>query len=271
MASLWIVATAATPLEGGPPRPVASNSRLQINRALCDSPTSQIYNGSVVIEARKCHAELNVNILTGYASAGDVPHHPLWITFIPSDVQDILNSLNLLQHKYQYINIQYIELTIVLNMRWWTYIAVLCLLVSLGGSQDAEDTATEDFLDEDDGTTTEIMETTTVDPGPDPANPFKYYAEKQEKLLKAVSADVMEYVAPHFVKDVHELNITGDCTYGLLKFLFGLKKFRPWAIKSKFVVLILNTFPHLRHFHVLFFVLLSHYYAIHNIKCCVFF
>lgn len=111
-------------------------------------------------------------------------------------------------------------------------VGAVCLLASLGGGQDLEggEVQTEE---DDDSTTTELIETTTVDPGPDPANPFKYYADKQEKLVKAVSADVMEYVAPHFVKDVHELNITGDCTYGLLKFLFGLKKFRPWAIKSE--------------------------------------
>lgn len=114
----------------------------------------------------------------------------------------------------------------------WLYIAVVCLLVSVGGSQ--EDTEDTEVTTEDEETTTELQETTTVDPGPDPANPFKYYAEKQEKLVKAVSADVMEYVAPHFIKDLHELNITGDCTYGLLKFLFGLKKFRPWSIKSEF-------------------------------------
>ncbi|OQR74296.1 hypothetical protein BIW11_03443 [Tropilaelaps mercedesae] len=108
----------------------------------------------------------------------------------------------------------------------WLYIPVLCLLVSFGRSQDTKDTTI----------TNANKETTTVDPGPNPANPFKYYANKQEKLLKAVSADVMEYIAPHFVKDLHELNITGDCTYGLLKFLFGLKKFRPWSIKSVAVI-----------------------------------
>lgn len=113
----------------------------------------------------------------------------------------------------------------------WLYPTIVCLLISIGVSQDTEDTAQVTREMED--ANTEFKETTTIDPGPDPANPFKYYAERQEKFIKAVSSDVMEYVAPHFIKNLHELNITGDCTYGLLKFLFGLKKFRPWSIQSK--------------------------------------
>lgn len=73
--------------------------------------------------------------------------------------------------------------------------------------------------------------TTTKDPGPDPRNPFKYYARRQEKLVKTLMKTLMEHVTPSFLGDISQLNLTGDCTYGLFKFIFGIKQLSPWAIK----------------------------------------
>lgn len=73
--------------------------------------------------------------------------------------------------------------------------------------------------------------TTTKDPGPDPSNPYKYYARKQEKLVKTLMKTITEHVTPQFLGDISQLNLTGDCTYGLFKMIFGVKQLKPWAIK----------------------------------------
>lgn len=75
--------------------------------------------------------------------------------------------------------------------------------------------------------------TTTKDPGPDPRNPFKYYARRQEKLVKTLMKTLFEHVTPSFLGDLSHFNLSGECTYGLFKFIFGIKQLRPWAIKSK--------------------------------------
>lgn len=72
---------------------------------------------------------------------------------------------------------------------------------------------------------------TTPDPGPDPRNPFKYYAMKQEKLIKGIMKNVMEHVTPQFMGDISRLNLTGDCAYGVFKFILGIKQLKPWAVK----------------------------------------
>lgn len=73
--------------------------------------------------------------------------------------------------------------------------------------------------------------TTTKDPGPDPRNPFKYYARRQEKLVKTLMKTLFEHVTPSFLGDLSHFNLSGECTYGLFKFIFGIKQLRPWAIK----------------------------------------
>lgn len=73
--------------------------------------------------------------------------------------------------------------------------------------------------------------TTTRDPGPDPRNPFKYYARRQEKLVKTLMKTLFEHVTPSFLGDLSHFNLSGECTYGLFKFIFGIKQLRPWAIK----------------------------------------
>ncbi|XP_077505446.1 nose resistant to fluoxetine protein 6-like [Amblyomma americanum] len=75
------------------------------------------------------------------------------------------------------------------------------------------------------------VRTTTKDPGPDPRNPYKYYARKQEKLVKTLMKTITEHVTPQFLGDISQLNLTGDCTYGLFKMIFGVKQLKPWAIK----------------------------------------
>lgn len=75
------------------------------------------------------------------------------------------------------------------------------------------------------------VKSTTKDPGPDPRNPFKYYARKQEKLVKTLMKTITEHVTPQFLGDISQLNLTGDCTYGLFKMIFGVKQLKPWAIK----------------------------------------
>ncbi|XP_064458369.1 nose resistant to fluoxetine protein 6-like [Ornithodoros turicata] len=73
--------------------------------------------------------------------------------------------------------------------------------------------------------------TTTQDPGPDPRNPFKYYAKKQTQLIKGIMKNVMEHVAPQFMGDISRVNLTGDCAYGVFKYILGIKQLYPWAIK----------------------------------------
>lgn len=83
------------------------------------------------------------------------------------------------------------------------------------------------------GSTRAPGRTTTKDPGPDPSNPYKYYARKQEKLVKTLMKTITEHVTPQFLGDISQLNLTGDCTYGLFKMIFGVKQLKPWAIKSE--------------------------------------
>lgn len=55
-----------------------------------------------------------------------------------------------------------------------------------------------------------------------------------DKTLKKMSASMVKNILPHAMRASETLNLTSDCSRGLMKFLIGIKQTKLWAYQSKF-------------------------------------
>lgn len=55
-----------------------------------------------------------------------------------------------------------------------------------------------------------------------------------DKALKKMSANMVKNILPHAMRASETLNLTSDCSRGLMKFLIGIKQTKLWAYRSKY-------------------------------------
>jgi hypothetical protein len=70
----------------------------------------------------------------------------------------------------------------------------------------------------------------------DPAEFMDYFEDLMQRTRVRLE-EVFEQYMPQLIQMSSSVALSPDCTYDAVRILFGLRKLKPWAIKSKFQLL----------------------------------